>query len=366
MSRVAIFLPSLHGGGAERAMVIFAGEALKLGFDLDIVVVQNVGALREVVPRGARVIDLGCRRMLSALPGLVRYLNSAAPDALFATITHANLLAAVAGRVARHRPRVIVRQSNAPIAERKDRIARLMAYRLIPWLYPWSDAVIAVSQGVGQQLAEIAPQLRSRLEVIPTPVLSSKLIGMGEEPAAHPWLAQGQPPVVLAAGRLEPQKGFLGLIAAFGKVVERRDARLIIIGEGRERTRLEREVQERGLKGRVDLPGFQGNPYAFMSRAQSFVLSSEYEGLPNVLIQAMAFGTPVVATDCESGPAEILEGGRLGTLVPVGDVARLAAAIERSLDAPRQPAAQASVMSRFGAAEASARYLHLAGLQACG
>jgi glycosyltransferase involved in cell wall biosynthesis len=187
------------------------------------------------------------------------------------------------------------------------------------------------------------------------------MLRKGEESISHPWFSSGQPPVVLAAGRLEPAKGFVRLVEAFGCVVERRDARLVIIGEGRQRQRLEREVRERGLMDRVDLPGFQQNPYAFMSRAQSFVLSSEYEGLPNVLIQAMAFGTPVVATNCESGPAEILEGGRYGTLVPVGDVPQLAAAITESLDKPRQPEARASVLSRFGAAEATARYLALGG-----
>ena len=361
MRRIAIFIPSLHGGGAERAMVNIAGEALKLGLAVDIVVVKDIGALREVVPNGARVVNLRRSRMLSAVPALVRYLNENAPDAVFSTITHANLVASLASRLARHRPRTILRQSNAPLAESRDSIGRMFAHRLIPLLYPWSDGVIAVSQGVAQQLFAMSPRLRGHVEVIPTPVLSPEMLRKGEESISHPWFSPGQPPVVLAAGRLEPAKGFVRLVEAFGRVIERRDARLVIIGEGRQRQRLEREVRERGLMDRVDLPGFQQNPYAFMSRAQSFVLSSEYEGLPNVLIQAMAFGTPVVATDCESGPAEILEGGRYGTLVPVGDVPQLAAAITESLDKPRQPEARASVLSRFGAAEATAQYLALGG-----
>lgn len=361
VKRVALFLPSLHGGGAERAMVTFGRELLRRGFAVDVVVVQRIGALLGILPDGMRVVDLKRSRMVQALPALIRYINSELPDAVFSTITHANLLAAAATRLTRHRPITVVRQSNAPLTEPKASLSSSISHRLIPLLYPWADGIIAVSRGVGEQLAQMSSSLAPLVTVSPTPVISPEILALGDEPLSHPWFEAGGPPVVVAAGRLEPQKGFSTLLRAFERVRRTEAARLIIIGEGRERGRLEGEIRQLNLTEDVDMPGFQKNPFAFMKRAQSFVLSSQYEGLPNVLIQAMAFGTPVVATDCESGPAEILENGRYGALVPVGDEERLAEALRTSLRLSRNLDAQRSVIARYGVAQATDRYLALAG-----
>ena len=359
---ISIFLPSLHGGGAERAMVNFAREISGRGWRVDLVVANAVGALRPLVPESVRLVDLRAQRMLSAAPRLVRYLRRERPQALFATITHANITAAIAARMSRCAGPLVLRQSNAPMAECKDSLGRRLAHFLLPRTYLLSDRVIAVSQGVADQLTQMDSALARKITVLPTPVLSSDIVGQGEEEPGHSWLAPGEPPVVLAAGRLMQHKGFETLLEAFLLVRRSRPARLIIIGEGIYRPQLEKKIAALGLERQVDLPGFKRNPFAFMNRAGCFVLASEYEGLPNVLIQAMAFGTPVVSTDCESGPCEILEGGRLGKLVPIGDARAMAQAISESLDLPRQVEAQESVQRRFSIAEASTAYLALAGL----
>lgn len=359
---LALFMPSLHGGGAERAMVTFAREVSGRGLQVDLVVANGIGALTPIIPEAVRLVDLKAPRMLSAVPGLVSYLRRERPQALFSTITHANITAAFASRVAGVETRVVLRQSNAPLAEPKDSWGRWFAHRLIPRVYGLSDAIIAVSQGVAEQLVRMDGALAKKVTVVPTPVISPEMIRQGEEDANHAWLAPGEPPVVLAAGRLMRHKGFEVLLEAFALVRRVRPARLIVIGEGAYRPALERKIVALGLERQVALPGFQRNPFAFMSRARCFVLSSEYEGLPNVLIQAMSFGTPVVSTDCPTGPAEILDRGRLGKLVPVDDERALAKAICESLELPRQSVAQESVHRRFGVAEASSAYLTLAGM----
>jgi glycosyltransferase involved in cell wall biosynthesis len=232
----------------------------------------------------------------------------------------------------------------------------------LPLAYRWTDGIIAVSKGVAAELLEIDARLEPRMRIINTPVVSEHMLQQAKEPNEHPWFHEGQPPVILAAGRLVTHKGFLTLLEAFQRVRSSRAARLLIIGEGRDRSVFEDKVRALQLEDDVSFPGFQTNPFAFISRAAVFVLSSEYEGLPNVLIQALALGTPVVSTDCKSGPRQILEDGRLGALVPVGDVAAMAQAIEQALTLPRQESNKAHMLERFGVSRATDAYLQVAGL----
>lgn len=360
---VSLFLPSVHGGGAERAMLVFGEELARRGIDVDLVLTRFEGPHSSRIPRGVRVVDLDCSRMLKAIPRLARYLTQVKPHALFSTITHANIAAVCAARWARASCPVIVRQSNAPRAEKKDSIGRYISGRIIPYAYPRASGIIAVSEGVRLELIELNKSLDRLTKVIPTPVLTEDLRRFGQESPAHPWFQQDDIPVVLSAGRLEQHKGMLDLVMAFRQVRQARRVRLVILGEGKERIRIQSEVQRLGLAADVSMPGFFANPFSFMNRARVFALASHYEGLPNVLIQALAFGTPVVATDCKSGPSEILDSGRLGSLVGVGDIDALAAAILRSIDLPKQNIARESVWRRYGAELATTKYLELAGLQ---
>jgi glycosyltransferase involved in cell wall biosynthesis len=205
------------------------------------------------------------------------------------------------------------------------------------YFYPWADAIVAVSKGVADDLARVARLPRDRIKVIYNPVVTEALFRKAEEPLEHPWFLSGCPPVILGVGRLTAAKDFPTLIRAFARVRESQLARLLILGEGEKRDSLEKLVRELRLERDVSMPGFMDNPYAYMRKSSIFVLSSCWEGLPNVLIEAMACGCQVISTNCPSGPEEILRGGHYGKLVPVGDAEALAKAILANFDKPTGP-----------------------------
>ena len=369
---LALFLPSLAGGGAERIMLNLARGMAEAGVRVELVVGSASGPYRDQVPAGCTLVDLGAPRVLAALPGLVRYLRRRRPRVLLAAMDHANLIALWAAALARVPTRVAV--SVHIHLSREAGTAPRRAGRWLPALarvfYPRALAVIAVSQGVADDLNALLGPGRAPLRVLPNPVVTPELADLAAAPADHPWLAPGpgpgpdgqRAPVILAVGRLTPQKDFPTLMRAFAALDPGRGVRLLILGEGPERAALESLVNELGLKGRVDLPGFTANPFACMARARLLVLSSAWEGLPTVLIEAMACGTPVVSTDCPSGPREILAGGRLGPLVPVGDAVALAAAIGGVLDRPLPAADLKAAAAQYGLATVTRRYLEVLGL----
>jgi len=362
--RVAVFIPSLHGGGAERAMLVFCRELVELGLSVDLITVRLEGPLQQLIPTGVSVIDLKSRRATLALPKLISYLKETEPAALFSTIINANVVAALARLLSGSRIPTVVRESNAPLSSPKNSVSRWITHKVAPFLYQFANGVIAVSQGVADELSEMAPRIKERIRVIPTPIISDDVIAQGALPVEHPWFAQRDKPIILSAARLERHKGFLPLLQAFSELRATHDVRLAILGQGSMREQLEAEIERLGLKEHATLLGFAHNPFAYMSKADVFVLASEFEGLPNVLVQAMAFGTPIVATDCKSGPAEILCGGRYGTLVPVGDVQALARGLGEALGQPRHLEAMAHARSVYGARNAAHEYLAMAGLVA--
>ena len=324
--RLAIFAPSMAGGGAERGALKLAEGLTHRGYEVDLVLAAAEGPrMAELSPR-VRVVDLRARRVGTSLPALVRYLRREKPSAVASVLDHANVVLLLAGKIGRYPGRVVVIEQNTlsvAAINGKSRRDRMMP-RFVARFYPWADYVVGVSEGVVDDLAQYADVGPEKMRVVFNPIVSTDLLEKSRAPVEHPWFADGAPPVLVAAGRLRPQKDFPTLFAAFARVVAERPARLLVLGEGPERARLESLVDELGLKGTVELPGATDNPYAFMSRAAAFVLSSRWEGLPTVLVEALACGAPVVSTDCPSGPREILAGGSYGRLVPVGDVDALA------------------------------------------
>jgi glycosyltransferase involved in cell wall biosynthesis len=337
---IALFLPSLEGGGAERVMLNLARGLVNRDLAVDLVLAAAEGSYLNQVPSDVDVVNLGARRVLTSLPKLVRYLKCNQPAALLSTLTHANLVVLWARRLSGSSTWVVVRESNA--LSRVAQNTALARVRLLPLLarcfYRWADGIVAVSQGVAEDLARITSLPLGRIRVIYNPVGTSELLEEAKKGLDHPWFAQKEPPVVLGVGRLTKQKDFSTLIHAFALVRQHYPARLMILGEGEQRSSLGALVCELGLADEVALPGFVENPYAYMARAAVLVLSSAWEGLPNVLIEAMAVGTPVVATDCGGGPVEILENGRYGRLVPVGDADAMAEAILVTIN--RRPTAE--------------------------
>jgi glycosyltransferase involved in cell wall biosynthesis len=204
------------------------------------------------------------------------------------------------------------------------------------YFYPWADEIVAVSKGVADDLALRAHVSRERITVIYNPAINGDFFERAQEPVQHPWFSPTKPPVILAVGRLATEKGFDVLIRAFARVRAQRLAKLMILGEGDQRPYLEALSRELRVEEDVCLAGYEENPYAYMARAQIFVLASHYEGFGLVLVEALALKLPIISTDCESGPREILQNGRYGDLVPVGSVESLAGAILSKLDRGKQ------------------------------
>jgi glycosyltransferase involved in cell wall biosynthesis len=359
--RIAFFLQDLYGGGAERVMLALAGGIARRGFPVDLVLVRYQGAYVEDIPADIRVIDLGTKRTVNSVAALARYLRHERPSVLLTALVHVNIAALLARLLARGRTRLVVTEHNqiskniSPTASSTVRIA----YRLVPFLYPKAAQIIAVSDGVADDLTRFTGMERERIDVAHNPVVTPDMLAKAAQPVDHPWFGDGETPVILGVGRLSAQKDFCTLLRAFALVRATRPVRLVILGEGDCRKELEDLTNELGIAADVQLPGFVDNPLAFMGKASLFVLSSRFEGLPTVLIEAMACGTPVVATDCPSGPREILEDGALGGLAPVGDVQALASAIGQSLDNPVAAERLRGKADEFTVDRAVDRYLAL-------
>ena len=282
---------------------------------------------------------------------LAAYLDHERPDALLAMLTPSVAAATMATRLAGHQVRV-VGTLHAKMGSRRW-------LRRAKRAYPHADASVGVSRGVASELSEVVGVPVGRVHTIYNPVVSEALVRNSDQPAGHPWLDNPGPRVILAAGRLSKQKDFPTLLTAFAKLRERCPARLIVLGKGHLRPALESQAKELRIFDDVDFPGFARNPFAFMTKASLFVLSSRYEGLPTVLIEAMACGCPVVSTDTPFGPDEILEDGRWGELVPVGDAKALSEAMLRTLENPSPGDALRKRASAFGIEQAVDRYEEL-------
>jgi glycosyltransferase involved in cell wall biosynthesis len=330
---LAIFLPSLHDGGAERMMLNLLIGIAERGYNIDLVLAKAEGPHLAEVPKTIRMVDLNSSRVLTSLPGLVRYMREAKPHAMVAVMNHANIVALLARRISGARTRILVSERNTlSVSAEHARTWRAQVMpRLVKMFYPHADGIVAVSKGVADDLANVTGIPRSKIEVAYNPVVTATLQEKMTAALEHPWFKPNEPPVVLGVGRLMPQKDFSTLIEAFAHLRQTNQARLLILGEGPERPALEKLVRQLGLEQDVSLPGFVSNPYAFMARASLFVLSSRWEGLPGVLIEALSCGAQVVSTDCPSGAREVLADGKYGQLVPVGDPVQMAHAIENVL-----------------------------------
>ena len=343
MPFISLFIPNLDGGGAERVMLHLAEGFAKRGFDVDLVVAQAEGAYLSKIPDTIRLVNLDAKSpvILFKTLALKQYLKQEQPAFLISTLdifssaTWAKRLAGVNTQV------VMCVQTNLS-QQFQDRHAMLMQkikWAVVRRFYPWADAIVTASEGVARDIEQHAKISMQQMTVIHNPVVTSDFSEKAQEAIAHPWFADDQPPVLLGVGRIVKQKSFATLIQAFARVRQRCPARLMILGDVDPREpgvkpELEGLIKKFGLQDDVLFLGFVENPYAYMARANVFVLSSIYEGFGNVVAEAIAAGTPVVSTDCESGPAEILNKGQYGELVPVGDHEAMANAIVATLNQP--------------------------------
>lgn len=330
---VVFFLPSMCGGGAERAMLNLAIGLQERGLNVDIVLGKAEGPYLNNVPPEIKVIDLKASRVLTSLGGLVRYLKKERPASLISAMAHTNLVAIWAKYLARANTKNIVVVQDTIFSGLpstmgvKFKIVRL----LTKFFYPRADSIVAVSSGVAEDVVKLGSINRRKIKVIYNPMITPELRSKGKSEVRHKWFAAKDRPVLVSVGRLTAQKDFGTLLKAFKIVLEQCKAYLIILGDGEERSNLKDLIFELGLEGKVDMPGFVDNPYAYIAKADVFILSSAWEGLPGVLIEALALETPVVSTNCSFGPQEILKDGQFGRLVPVRNWQMLAEAVIATL-----------------------------------
>jgi len=368
--RLALYISNLDDVGG-RMLVALAEGLARRGYDVDLVLARGAGPYQQGTLTGVRIVDLGARRIRTSVlalaqyvPPLVSYLRRERPQAILSVMNHANVIALAARKCAGTQTRLVVSEHAHLSAALQRTIVALGARRgpIMPWVmrytYPWADHVVAVSEGVADDLARMIHLARDRVDVIYNPALTPGLHEQADAPLDHPWFQRDAVPVVLAVGRFSAEKNFDALIRAFAKLRKTSSARLMILGEGELRPQLEALVDSLGLSEDVALPGFKDNPFQYMRRAALFALSSNHEGFGNVLIETMACGTPVVSTDCPSGPGEILENGKWGRLVKVGDIDALADAMRTTLAETEHPDV-ANRAQNFGVESAVDRYLQL-------
>jgi glycosyltransferase involved in cell wall biosynthesis len=331
---IALFSQSMAGGGAERVVANLTQSLVQRGLSVHLLLARAHGQMLVDIPPSIRIVDFGQNHVICTLPYLLNYVHTERPAILISFLTHANLVALWAVHLAHTQTKVIVsdhivvsRHAEATPGVKEDLLPRLARI-----FYRRANAIIAVSQGVADDLVNNIGVSRNKTHVIYNPIVTPALLEKMQIVPSHPWFVPGTPPVVLAVGRLTAQKDYPALLRTFALARQEREMHLLILGEGEKRFELEGMVRSLGLENDVQMPGFVSNPYVYMARASVFVLSSAWEGLPSVLIEALACGAPIVSTDCPSGPAEILENGKYGKLVPVGDPDAMARAILATLD----------------------------------
>jgi glycosyltransferase involved in cell wall biosynthesis len=332
LGRIAILLPHLHCGGAERVAVNLANSFAQRGYDVDMVLLSGTGEFMADLRSEIRVVDLEVKRMRSAVFPLIRYFRQARPSAMLAfmwPLTIASLWARVLSRVP---TRVVVTErttwSQSELIKRWS--VGWQVRTSMHWVFPSADGIVAISQGAADDLARFAKLDRSAITVIYNP-LASDVKPIVSTPLSLAGWWTGEHHRVLAVGMLKVVKDYPTLLTAFAQLCERFNARLLIIGEGECRLELEAKIRQLGLESSVFLHGFVKNPSPYFQHADLHVLSSTCEGFGNVILEALAAGTPVVSTDCMSGPSEILCNGKFGRLVPVSDPTALAIAMAESL-----------------------------------
>ena len=393
--RIAVLLPSLEGGGAERSMLTLIEAFLAQGRTVDLVLCKAKGAYINEIPDGATKIELRESGSLRArwhlamankqdfrallrpvllakknapevarIRSLQHYIEEHHPDVILSALSYANLAAIWAKQISCFKVPVVVSERNAlhtycnaPANHRKWR------WRYLPEVvrrtYPGADAVVAVSEHVTEELITKIGLQPGSVQTIHNPVVDDSVRAKAAMMPDHPWFAADTVPVVLAVGRLATQKDFATLLHAFAQVRNNREARLVILGEGRLRKDLGKLAKQLGIQADVDMPGFVENPFQYMARSSVLVSSSIFEGLPGVLIQALACGCPVVSTDCPGGSAEVLANGQYGALVDIGDAGAMARAIMAELD---NPTAREILLHRaedFSVERAAEHYLEL-------
>ena len=365
LKKISFLMRSAQGGGAERVMIALANQLAARGEQIEFIFIQAAGPfLADLHPQIA-CVDLAAKRSLYAPYSLYRHLSKSPPDVLISALNYINIMALLVCRgLGGKRPKLIITEHGTLSAVKANlKGTGRWVPRLMQYCYPWADQIVAVSDGVAEDLAEQLQLARSSIQTIYNPIDIDKILLKKQQVLSHAW---AQPercaamPLIVAAGRLVAVKNFPLLISAFNQLRRQQPCRLVIIGEGEQRVALQHLCAQSDYAEDIALLGFSDNPYAWMAAARLFVLSSNSEGLPTVLIEALVSGAQVISTDCPSGPREILAHGALGQLVPVGDVEALATAMLAALNTEHHAALDlSSLRARFGQESIAQQYQQL-------
>ena len=333
---IALFLPTLTPGGIERCFLTLSAGFVERGYDVDLVIAELRGEFQSQVHPQVDLIDLGVDRVLKSFVPLIRYLRSQEPDVLLSGHTHANIVGIWSGKFSRTNTKIAIGVHNPHSRSFGNKNGFSITKFLYPISYARADQVIANSRSVARDLASVINLEGSNIASIYNPIQINRIQKLAEECPNERWFDDYD--IIMSAGRLANVKDFQTLIHAFNNLLATRsEIRLVIAGEGEERKKLEKLTNELDLTEKVRFLGYVENPYSYMRAADVYVQSSKWEGFSLTLLEAMACRTSIVSTDCPGGPAEIMENGTYGPLVPVGDPDSLANAIESQLLDPTDP-----------------------------
>lgn len=357
--RFALLLPNMRGGGAERVALRLAEDFLAAGHQVDLVLLEAVGELIPLLPRQVRVFGLNATRIRSAIGPLCRYFRERKPDAIQISMWPVTVVGLLAHRLVASKARVVL-SDHIPLSKQYSNLGNAGLAALgasIAAFYPLANARVVVSHQAADDLARVSGIRRDSIDVVYNPV-STPLAQSGLRPDIE-CLWGGSEARIITVGSFKEQKNHALLIRSFARLRRNRPAKLMILGDGLLRPVLEALAVTEGVPDDVIMPGFSTDPWPYYASANLFALSSDYEGYPLVLIEAMRSGLTIVSTDCQSGPREILADGEFGTLVPVGDEAAFASALELGLQSQCDPGrlrARAETLSGQGTSD---RYLQL-------
>lgn len=341
--KVALLIPKLTTGGAQRVIVNLANGLSRKNYEVDVVVDNKRGRFCSKLSNEVTLADLNAQGILPIWPrvsALSDYLSSEQPDVLFSALSHANVAALIAKKTNRNCDTRIVVSNHCPSKFYYRKQPKVRAtLQLVKRTYPWADGIIVVSKGAAEDLHRLTNIPREQIDIVYNPVVTEELIEKSREDPKHEWLQQDSSPVVMSMGGMEEvrsrQKNFDLLLEAFKATIQDLPSmKLTILGKGDDRKRLEEKAKCLSIGDNVSFPGFVENPFSFLRNSSVFVLPSRYEGFGNVIVEAMACGCPVVATNCNSGPAEILGYGEYGKIVSVEDPDEMSSALRSTLENP--------------------------------
>ncbi len=364
--RIACFLSTSGHSGVDRAMQNLIPSLAERGYEIDLLHINRHGPYLLNIPERVNVIELGTSSTYPSLFPLIRYLRRERPAVLLSDKDRVNRTALLARYLSRTNPYLVLSSGTTISIDLANRGAfeRWLQRTSMGKLYAYADQVIVTSKGVADDMATYTGLQRDRIRVVPSPVVPDAAFNDVYTRPEEAWFQANQPPVILGVGELGMRKDFSTLIRAFSRVRQQKKCRLVILGKGKQRQELASLAASLGVAADVGLLGFKSDPYSYMAYSACFALTSLWEGLGFVIIEALAVGTPVVSVDCPSGPSEILKAGKFGPLVPVGDDLALSQALMKTLDNPLPRDLLQQAARPYSVSAATSAYLEAFGLPA--